>query len=116
MPRSFAVGGLRAWEWPGGPPGALLMHGIGNYGRYWDFFADAIDGRLRLVAPDARGHGESAKPADGYRPRDFVGDAVAVMDATRLERAIVVGHSMGGFHATALALAPPGRGRALRLV
>jgi len=110
------VGAIRVWEWPGDPPGALLMHGIGNYGRYWDFFADAIGGRLRLVAPDARGHGESAKPSDGYAPQDFVGDAVAVMDATGLERAIVVGHSMGGFHATALALAHPGRVRALVLV
>jgi pimeloyl-ACP methyl ester carboxylesterase len=116
MPRAFAVGDLRAWEWPGDPPGALLMHGIGNYGRYWDFFAEPIAGRLRLVAPDARGHGESARPAEGYGPADFVSDAVRVMDESALERPIVVGHSMGGYHATALTLAHPGRVRALVLV
>ena len=104
------------WEWPGGSPGALLLHGIGNYGRYWDFFADAVAGRLHLVAPDARGHGESARPATGYAPADFVADAFAVMDATSLARPIVVGHSMGGFHATALTLAHPARVRALVLV
>jgi len=49
---------LVLWEWPGDPPPTLLLHGIGNYGRYWDLFARAVDGRLRLVAPDARGHGD----------------------------------------------------------
>ncbi len=116
VPRSFDVDGIRAWEWPGEPPGALLLHGIGNYGRYWDLFAGAVAGRLRLVAPDARGHGDSRKPADGYDPAHFVADAAAVLNASALARAVVVGHSMGGFHATALALAHPERVRALVLV
>ncbi len=100
---------LRAWEWPGDGPAALLLHGIGNYGRYWDFFADAVAGRLRLVAPDARGHGESGNPADEYAPQEFVADAVAVLDALAIERALVVGHSMGGTHAIRLAAAHPDR-------
>ncbi len=116
MPRGSLVGGIRVWEWPGAPPGALLLHGIGNYGRYWDLFADAAAGRLRLVAPDARGHGESPKPATGYAPAQFVADALAVMDAAGLERPIVAGHSMGGFHAAALTLAHPERVRGLVLV
>ena len=45
---------LRAWEWPGDAPGALLLHVIANYGRYWDFVTSAVAGRLRLIAPDAR--------------------------------------------------------------
>ena len=110
------VGQLSVWTWPGRPPDALLLHGIGNYGRYWDFFAERVAGRMRLVAPDARGHGESEKPKTGYAPADFVRDAVAVMDATGLARPIVVGHSMGGFHATALTLAHPDRVHALVLV
>src|SRR6185503_17115209 len=100
---------LVAWEWPGGPPSCLLLHGIGNYGRYWDFFADAVAGRLRLIATDARGHGESGKPPDGYAPEEFVGDALAVLDALAIERAMVVGHSMGGTHAIRLAAAHPDR-------
>jgi pimeloyl-ACP methyl ester carboxylesterase len=100
---------LKAWEWPGAPPPTLLLHGIGNYGRYWDFFADAIAGRLRLLATDARGHGESSRPADGYAPEDFVADATQVLDALRIERALVVGHSMGGTHAIRLAAAHPDR-------
>ena len=100
---------LRAWEWPGDGPATLLLHGIGNYGRYWDFFADAVAGRLRLIATDARGHGESGKPAKGYAPQDFVADALAVLDALAIERALIVGHSMGGTHAIRLAAAHPDR-------
>jgi pimeloyl-ACP methyl ester carboxylesterase len=109
MPRSSSVGDLRVWEWVGQEPGALLLHGIGNYGRYWDLFADQVGGRMRLVAPDARGHGESAKPVAGYAPSDFVADAVAVLDACAMTRPLVVGHSMGGLHATAFTLAHPDR-------
>src|SRR6185503_19381942 len=100
---------LRAWEWLADAPAVLLLHGIGNYGRYWDFFADAVAGRLRLIATDARGHGESGKPAKGYAPQDFVADALAVLDALAIERALIVRHSMGGTHAIRLAAAHPER-------
>lgn len=103
------AGTLAVWEWPGGEPATLLLHGVGNYGRYWDSFADAVGGRLRLIAPDARGHGDSARPAEAYAPTDFVRDAIATLDASGVERALVVGHSMGGFHAMALAGAHPER-------
>src|SRR3989475_12982422 len=75
------------WTWPGASPPTLLLHGIGNYGRYWDLFADAIAGRLQLVAPDARGHGESGRPPDGYPPAHFAGDARASPDRLGLGRA-----------------------------
>ena len=104
------------WTWPGGEPTALLLHGIGNYGRYWNFFANAIGGRLRLIAPDARGHGESGRPPDGYTPADFAADALAILDASDTERAIVVGHSMGASHAIHLAAHYPDRVRALTIV
>ena len=104
------------WTWPGTGPPTLLLHGIGNYGRYWDLFADAVGGRLMLVAPDARGHGESGRPADGYAPADFTADALAVLDAVGVPRAVVVGHSMGGLHSINLAARHPDRVRALVIV
>src|SRR6267142_296279 len=102
MPSAHRIGSVNVWDWPGGPPDTLLLHGIGNYGRYWDFFADAIAARLRLIAPDARGHGDSDKPTTGYAPSDFAADATAVIEALTSDRPLVVGHSMGGFHGTAL--------------
>ena len=92
------------WTWPGVGPPTLLLHGIGNYGRYWDLFAEAVAGRLTLVAPDARGHGESGRPTDGYAPADFTADAIAVLDAVGVERAHVMGLSMGGMIVQALAI------------
>jgi pimeloyl-ACP methyl ester carboxylesterase len=112
-PAAHALGrgtvALCAWEWPGDPPPTLLLHGIGNYARYWDFFADAVAGRLRLIATDARGHGESGRPTGDYAPEEFVADAVAVLDALAIDHAILVGHSMGGTHAIRLAAAHPDR-------
>jgi esterase len=120
MPTRHAVtrGGteLVYWTWPGAGPATLLLHGIGNYGRYWDLFADAAAGRLALVAPDARGHGESGRPADGYATADFTADALAVLDAMSIDRAVVVGHSMGGLHSINLTARHPERVRALVIV
>ena len=115
---TVARGGVELvyWTWPGAGPPTLLLHGIGNYGRYWDLLADAVAERLALVAPDARGHGESARPVDGYAPADFTADAIAVLDALRIERAVVVGHSMGGLHSINLAARHPERVRALVIV
>jgi pimeloyl-ACP methyl ester carboxylesterase len=104
------------WTWPGSGAPTLLLHGIGNYGRYWDLFADAVGDRLTLVAPDARGHGESGRPPDGYAPSDFTADALAVLDALGARRAVVVGHSMGGTHSINLAALHPERVRALVIV
>jgi pimeloyl-ACP methyl ester carboxylesterase len=69
-----------------------------------------------LVAPDARGHGESGRPADDYAPADFTADALAVLDAVGIERAVMVGHSMGGLHSINLAARHPERVRALVIV
>jgi pimeloyl-ACP methyl ester carboxylesterase len=103
------AGELVVWDHAGRGPDALLLHGIGHAGRQWDFFARAVDRRLRLVAPDARGHGDSTKPADGYAYADFVSDIVAILDALGLARVVLVGHSMGGAHAIAFTLAQPER-------
>jgi len=110
------AGTLAIWEWPGPEPAVLLLHGIGNYGRVWDLVAERVAGRSRLIAPDARGHGDSTVPAAGYGPEDFVADAIAVLDGMAVARAVVAGHSMGGAHAMVLAAMHPDRVQALGLV
>ena len=113
---SGPAGELVAWEHAGDAPATLLLHGIGNYGRYWDLVAREVNRRLSLVAPDARGHGDSVKPANGYATEDFVADTLAILDALTLDRVVLVGHSMGGGHAIALARLHPERVHGLVVV
>ena len=103
------AGELVLWDRPGDGPDTLLLHGIAHAGRQWDFFADAVGRRLRLVAPDARGHGDSAKPDLAYAPADFGADVLAILDALSLPQVVLVGHSMGGAHALAFTLSHPER-------
>ena len=113
------AGDLAVWDYPGDPPDTLLLHGVGGMGRMWDFFAHGVNGRLRMLAPDARGHGDSVHPpvrGESYAPAGFVADAAAVLDAFGLERVFLVGHSMGGGHAVAFTLTHPERVRALVII
>lgn len=70
----------------------------------------------RSVAPDARGVGQSEAPPGPYTTRQLADDAVAVLDACGVQRAHVVGLSLGGAVAQELALAHPGRVRSLALL
>ena len=63
----------------------------------------------RVIAVDLRGHGDSDKPADGYRMTDFADDVIRLMDAVDIPSAVVVGHSMGSFVAQALVERAPQR-------
>lgn len=70
---------------------------------------------IRAIALTQRGHGDSGRPASGYRPRDFVADLAAFMDALDLQRAVIAGHCMGGSVAQRFALDYPERTQALVL-
>src|SRR2546428_351089 len=72
--------------------------------------------RASALAPDGGGHGDSGKPESGYEPEEFVADALAILDAAAVDRAVVVAHSMGGAHAMLLAARHPDRVRSLVLV
>jgi pimeloyl-ACP methyl ester carboxylesterase len=56
----------------------------------------------RVIAVDLRGHGDSDRPADGYRMVDFADDVIAMMDGLAVPSAVIVGHSIGSFVAQAL--------------
>jgi pimeloyl-ACP methyl ester carboxylesterase len=99
-----------AWEAAGGGPAVLLIHaGIADR-RMWDPQWGRWSDRFALVRYDQRGLGDSADPAPPY---SLHGDALAVLDAAGIERAVVVGCSMGGAASLDLALAAPERVAAL---
>jgi pimeloyl-ACP methyl ester carboxylesterase len=70
------------------------------------------------VLIDCRGHGESGKPhhTEAYSGGKQVGDVLAVLDAAGIRRADLVGYSMGGLIALALAMRAPERVRALVVI
>lgn len=85
-------------------PSALLLHGITSSALSWVRVGPALADRYRVYALDMRGHGESIKPHSGsYSLRHTADDAAALIEALRLERPLVMGHSWGG--ATAIVLA-----------
>lgn len=94
----------------------LLLHGYCGSAAYWDDALPLLAARLRVVAPDARGHGESDAPAGVYTMEQMAEDAVQVLDALDISRAFVLGHSMGGYAALAFAERYPDRLLGLGLV
>ena len=81
------------------------------YSRLWKGQIPYLARHFRVLAFDPRGNGRSDKPADpeAYADQEIVDDALAVMDATGTERAILVGASMGGWLGAILAGMHPDR-------
>lgn len=79
--------------------------------RQWRSQVPFLARHFRVVTVDGRGNGRSDRPTDpaAYTDVELVADAVAVMDATRTERAVIVGLSLGGRHALMLAADRPER-------
>jgi pimeloyl-ACP methyl ester carboxylesterase len=105
---------------PRGEP-VILLHGLTDTSRSFFPMMEhlvALDPGLRILAPDQRGHGASsmpspercrAAPEECFRPVDFASDVIAFMDALRIQKAPVVGHSMSGVIAQEIALTSPER-------
>jgi 3-oxoadipate enol-lactonase len=98
-----------AWEATGDGPPVLLIQGLG-YARWgWDPVVPGLAGTFRVLTFDNRGIGESDKPAGPYTAREMAADALQVLDEAGIDRAHVVGASLGGMIAQELAVAEPGR-------
>ena len=94
----------------------ILLHGLTDTSRSWSMTLPLLERKYHVLIPDQRGHGASDAPACCYAVPDFAGDLVALMDAERIARATIVGHSMGGFIAQYTAIAYPERVERLVLV
>jgi pimeloyl-ACP methyl ester carboxylesterase len=92
-----------------GEPVFVCLHGLADTLEVWDALAGPLASRGRLVRIDQRGHGESGAPPGPCTREDLAHDAISVLDALAIDRAIVVGHSVGGIVAMAAALAAPER-------
>jgi pimeloyl-ACP methyl ester carboxylesterase len=113
---AVAGGNLRVVSWPGDGPTVIAVHGITANALTWAPVARALAGRVRLVAPDLRGRAGSAHLPGPYGMAAHEGDMIALMDHLGVSRAMLVGHSMGGFVVTGTAARHPERVAAALLV
>jgi pimeloyl-ACP methyl ester carboxylesterase len=103
------------WSTEGVP--LLLLHGFGNEAHIWDDFAPVAAPYYRTLALDHRGHGDSDWDAERrYDLDSLVRDVDAVTRAFEIERAVVIGHSLGGRVATLYAAKFPERMAGLAIV
>jgi len=85
-------------------PQVLLLHGGNQSAHSWDLVSLSLSRRYRVLALDQRGHGDSEWSRGAHYGIDEMrDDALAFMAAAGLERPVVIGHSMGGMVALALA-------------
>lgn len=82
-------------------PAVVLLHGVLLAKESWDAQAERLATRARVVRFDFRGHGTSDAPTGPYLMETLAGDVAGVLDALRIDRAVIVGHSLGGYVAFA---------------
>ncbi len=89
----------------------LLLHGFTGSAATWTPLIDALPPHFRAIAPDLIGHSLSDSPPDAerYRMERCVADLLALLDTLEVERADLLGYSMGGRVALHLASAAPER-------
>lgn len=102
---------IRTWEGHGPP--LLLIHGISSAGSVWHPVIPALAAEFTPIAIDQRGHGDSDKPESGYLYDDYIGDMDGVLDALRIDRPLIIGHSLGGIVTLWWSAKHPGRAAAL---
>jgi lipase len=109
-------GSLLVGRWGKEAPIILAAHGITGNHRSFQGVARALGDQAVLVAPDLRGRGGSRQLPGPFGMRAHADDLIAVLDHLGIERAPVIGHSMGAYVATVAADRHPDRISALVLV
>lgn len=88
------------WGNPSAPP-LILQHGGRDHCRSWDWVAEELAKDWHVIAPDLRGHGDSAWAPDGnYEMNAFVYDFAQLVHTLDCDQVTIVAHSLGGNVAT----------------
>ena len=93
----------------GSGPVVVLLHGLGGNSTNWAFNIPALAQKYRVIVPDQIGFGRSDKPRINYRVGTYADFLDKFLDELKIERATLVGNSMGGWIAALYALQRPAR-------
>ncbi len=85
----------------------VSLHYFGGSSRSWHGVIECLADEYRCIAPDLRGFGDSQATPGGYAVNDGADDVAALIEHLGIERYVLVGHSMGGKIALALAARQP---------
>jgi 3-oxoadipate enol-lactonase len=99
-----------------GDPTLVFLHYWGGSARTWRAVTSQFSGEFRCVAYDQRGWGTSDAPSDGSSIGDLAADATNLIHSLKIDRYVLVGHSMGGKVAQLLASQQPDGLKGLVLV
>jgi pimeloyl-ACP methyl ester carboxylesterase len=102
--------------WEGAGQSVLCIHGITANCRCWDTLAETLSPEHHVMAMDLRGRGQSDKPPQDYALEYHLQDINCLLDDLDLDRAVIMGHSLGAFIGLAFAAEYPGRVERLILV
>ena len=100
----------------GSGPGVLLIQGVGVIGDGWRPQVDGLADRYTTISFDNRGTGASTLGTTPLTIEAMALDALAIMDAEKIQHFHVAGHSMGGLIAQEVALLAPARVKSLALL
>jgi len=100
---------LHYLDWGGKGETLLFLHGMGDTAHRYDDFAPRFTNQFRVLGLTRRGHGESEIPEIGYDTVTLVEDIRQFLDALRIERVVLAGHSFAGDELTRFAAVHPGR-------
>lgn len=100
---------LEVLDWGGSGPPMLFLSGLGDTGHEFDDFAPRWTSQFHVYALSRRGYGASSQPAGGYQIDSLINDVRIVLDSLKIERAILVGHSIAGDELTRFAATWPAR-------
>lgn len=97
------------YEVHGGGTPLVLISGLGYSMWQWHLMVPYLEKYFQVITLDNRGVGQSDKPAGPYSASILAKDTIGLLDALTIDRAIIMGHSMGGFIAQAITLEYPER-------
>lgn len=100
---------LEVLDWGGKGRTLLLVAGGGNTAHTYDAFAARLTGKYHVVGVTRRGFGASSAPATGYGADRLGDDVLAVMEALKLDKPVLVGHSLGGGELSSVGSRQPGK-------
>jgi pimeloyl-ACP methyl ester carboxylesterase len=104
-----------AYEDLGSGPAVVLLHGYPFNRSLWRDQVSALRGDFRVIAPDLRGHGESAVTSGASTMEAMANDVACLLDLLDISQATIGGLSMGGYVALAFSRLFPSRVQALVL-